>query len=69
MQMYSREDLMNQKFGDEDADDDDDDDEGGFPSKLVHTSYVARTLQKCQRVRVGFSKSSVFLENPTRVQH
>lgn len=38
MQMYSREDLMNQKFGDEDADDDDNDDEGGFPSKLVQTS-------------------------------
>ncbi|XP_009802306.1 uncharacterized protein [Nicotiana sylvestris] len=33
MQMYSREDLMNQNFGDEDVDDDDDD-EGGFPSKL-----------------------------------
>ncbi|KAL3829968.1 hypothetical protein ACJIZ3_018770 [Penstemon smallii] len=33
MKMYSREDLMNQKFGNEDEDDDDDDDEAGFPSK------------------------------------
>ncbi|PHT77858.1 hypothetical protein T459_15910 [Capsicum annuum] len=28
--------------------------------------YVARTLQKYQQVRVGFSKRSVLLENPTR---
>ncbi|KAG8367267.1 hypothetical protein BUALT_Bualt16G0054700 [Buddleja alternifolia] len=34
MKMYSREDLMNQKFGGEDAEDDDDDDEPDFPSKL-----------------------------------
>ncbi|XP_051113682.1 uncharacterized protein LOC127239531 [Andrographis paniculata] len=33
MKMYSREDLMNQNFGDEDADEDDDD-EADFPSKL-----------------------------------
>uniref|UniRef100_M1BMB0 Uncharacterized protein n=1 Tax=Solanum tuberosum TaxID=4113 RepID=M1BMB0_SOLTU len=32
-------------------------------------TYVARTLQKCQRMRVGFAKSSVFLENPRRVRH
>ncbi|KAG5618868.1 hypothetical protein H5410_018692 [Solanum commersonii] len=32
-------------------------------------TYVARTLQKCQRVRVGFSKSSVFLEKLARVRH
>ena len=32
-------------------------------------AYVARTLQKCQRVRVGFAKSSVFLKNPRRVRH
>lgn len=37
MQMYSREDLMNQRFGGEDADEDDDDDEGSFPSKVVRT--------------------------------
>jgi hypothetical protein len=34
MKMYSREDLMNNKFGDEDADDDDEDDESQFPSNL-----------------------------------
>ncbi|XP_075509712.1 uncharacterized protein LOC142546091 isoform X2 [Primulina tabacum] len=33
MKMYSREDLMNQNFGDEDAEDDDDDG-ADFPSKL-----------------------------------
>ncbi|XP_075473806.1 uncharacterized protein LOC142504845 [Primulina tabacum] len=33
MKMYSREDLMNQNFGDEDAEDDDED-EADFPSKL-----------------------------------
>lgn len=27
--------------------------------------YVARALQKCHRVRIGFSKNSVFLEDPT----
>ncbi|KAF3613513.1 Peptidyl-prolyl cis-trans isomerase PASTICCINO1 [Capsicum annuum] len=32
-------------------------------------SYVAQTLQKCQWVRVGFAKTSVLLENPTRVRH
>ncbi|KAG5578126.1 hypothetical protein H5410_058260 [Solanum commersonii] len=35
----------------------------------ITNAYVARTLQKCQGVRVGFAKSSVFLENPTRVRH
>lgn len=35
MKMYSREDLMNQKFGAEDGDDDDDDDAEEFPSNLV----------------------------------
>ncbi|KAL3352567.1 hypothetical protein AABB24_020520 [Solanum stoloniferum] len=35
----------------------------------VLINYVARTLQKCQRVRVRFAKSSVFLENPRRVRH
>ncbi|KAG5594598.1 hypothetical protein H5410_035830 [Solanum commersonii] len=36
----------------------------------LHTFiYVARTLQKCQRVRVKFAKSSVFLEDPTAVRH
>lgn len=34
MKMYSREDLMNQNFGDEDADDDDDDDEADLPKNL-----------------------------------
>ncbi|KAM7509645.1 hypothetical protein LguiA_020098 [Lonicera macranthoides] len=34
MKMYSREDLMNNKFGDEDEDDEDDDVESQFPSKL-----------------------------------
>ncbi|KAL6523605.1 hypothetical protein OROGR_017208 [Orobanche gracilis] len=38
MKMYSREDLMNQKFGDEDADDNDDDDEDdNMVSKIVRT--------------------------------
>ncbi|KAG5595942.1 hypothetical protein H5410_037174 [Solanum commersonii] len=32
-------------------------------------NYAVRTLQKCQRVHVRFDKSSVFLENPTRVRH
>lgn len=31
---------------------------------FIITSYVAYTLQKCQWVRVGFDKSSIFLENP-----
>ncbi|XP_057500488.1 uncharacterized protein LOC130784591 [Actinidia eriantha] len=34
MKMFSKEDLMNKNFGDEDADEDDDDDEADFPSKL-----------------------------------
>ncbi|XP_057768314.1 uncharacterized protein LOC130988471 [Salvia miltiorrhiza] len=34
MKMYSREDLMNQKFGAEDGDEDDDDDAEEFPSNL-----------------------------------
>lgn len=38
MKMYSREDLMNQNFGGEDADEDEDDDEEHFPSNLVSTS-------------------------------
>lgn len=36
MKMYSREDLMNQNFGEEDADEDEYD-EAEFPSKLVRT--------------------------------
>ncbi|XP_047250055.1 uncharacterized protein LOC124885849 [Capsicum annuum] len=32
---------------------------------ILTETYVARSLQKWQRVHVGFSKSSVFLENPT----
>lgn len=36
MKMYSREDLMNQNFGDEDAEDEDDD-EADLASKLVRT--------------------------------
>lgn len=36
MKMYSREDLMNQNFGAEDAEDDDDD-ESELPSNLVRT--------------------------------
>lgn len=42
MKMYSREDLMNQKFGDEDAEDEDDDDESDLPKNLV------RTMEKIQ---------------------
>ncbi|XP_008810395.2 uncharacterized protein LOC103721822 [Phoenix dactylifera] len=34
MKMYSREDLMNMNFGNEEADDDEDDDEGNFPGNL-----------------------------------
>ncbi|KAL8456496.1 hypothetical protein ACS0TY_034636 [Phlomoides rotata] len=34
MKMYSKEDLMNQNFGDEDAEDEDDDDTADLPSKL-----------------------------------
>ncbi|KAM3304286.1 hypothetical protein P3S67_015318 [Capsicum chacoense] len=34
---------------------------------VVH--FVARTIEKCQGVLVGFFKNSVFLENPTRVRH
>ncbi|KAL6554977.1 hypothetical protein OROGR_006235 [Orobanche gracilis] len=34
MKMYSREDLMNQKFGDEDAEDNDDDDDDNMASKM-----------------------------------
>lgn len=32
-------------------------------------TYVAWTLEKCQHVRVGFSKSKVFLLNLTWVQN
>ena len=36
MKMYSREDLMNNNFGEDgDDEDEDDDDETGFPSNLV----------------------------------
>lgn len=31
-------------------------------------TYVARTLKKFRQVRIGFVKSSVFLENPTQVR-
>ncbi|XP_020271947.1 uncharacterized protein LOC109847110 [Asparagus officinalis] len=34
MKMYSRDDIMNNRFGDEDGDDEDDDDEDKFPGKL-----------------------------------
>lgn len=39
MKMYSREDLMNQNLGDEDADEDEDD-EADFPKNLVNTNLV-----------------------------
>lgn len=32
-------------------------------------SGFARTLRKCQRVHIGFAKSSVFFKNPRRVRH
>lgn len=35
MKMYSREDLMNQNFGDENDDEDEDDNEENFSSNLV----------------------------------
>lgn len=34
--------------------------------KLLPESYVARTQQKCRGMHVGSSKSSKFLEYPTR---
>lgn len=46
MKMYSREDLMNQKFGAEGGDEDEDEDEDGeeFPSKLVGQRSIACSL-------------------------
>lgn len=61
MQMYSREDLMNQKFGDEDADDD----EGGFPSKLgkVIKEKESKNIDWKQRIRKGIQDTSEILKN------
>lgn len=54
MKMYSREDLMNQNFGDEDAEDEDDDDSADLPSKLVSgpipyklTFKTSKLLSQC----------------------
>ncbi|KAL3363257.1 hypothetical protein AABB24_012514 [Solanum stoloniferum] len=72
MQMYSREDLMNQKFGDEDADDDDDDDEGGFPSKLgkVIIEKESKKNDWKQRITKGIQDTSETLKNhANRVSH
>lgn len=72
MQMYSREDLMNQKFGDEDADDDDDDDEGGFPSKLgkVIKEKESKKNDWKQRITKGIQDTSETLKNhANRVSH
>uniref|UniRef100_M1A6L3 Uncharacterized protein n=1 Tax=Solanum tuberosum TaxID=4113 RepID=M1A6L3_SOLTU len=43
--------------------------DGVIREEMLVFFCVARTLQKCQRVRVGFAKSSVVLENPRRVRH
>lgn len=72
MQMYSREDLMNQKFGDEDADDDEDDDEGGFPSKLgkVIKEKESKNIDWKQRIRKGIQDTSEILKNhANRISH
>lgn len=73
MQMYSREDLINQKFGDEDADDDDDDDEeGGFPSKLgkVFREKESKKNDWKQRITKGIQDTSETLKNHAhRVSH
>ncbi|KAG5595594.1 hypothetical protein H5410_036826 [Solanum commersonii] len=67
MQMYSREDLMNQKFGD-----DDDDDEGGFPSKLgkVIKEKESKKNDWKQRITKGIQDTSETLKNHAdRVSH
>ncbi|CAN4092562.1 unnamed protein product [Withania somnifera] len=72
MQMYSREDLMNQKFGDEDADDDDDDDdeEGGFPSKLGKILKQSKKNDWKQRITKGIQDTSETLKNhANRISH
>ncbi|XP_055824800.1 uncharacterized protein LOC129893316 [Solanum dulcamara] len=74
MQMYSREDLMNQKFGDEDADDDDDDndDEGGFPSKLgkIIKEKESKRNDWKQRITKGIQDTSETLKNnANRISH
>ncbi|KAL3332241.1 hypothetical protein AABB24_032705 [Solanum stoloniferum] len=72
MQMYSREDLMNQKFGDEDADDDDDEDEGGFSSKLgkVIKEKESKKNDWKQRITKGIQDTSETLKNhANRVSH
>ncbi|KAK4342463.1 hypothetical protein RND71_038279 [Anisodus tanguticus] len=71
MQMYSREDLMNQKFGDEDADDYDDD-EGDFPSKLgkVMKEKESKKNDWKQRITKGIQETSETLKNhANRVSH
>lgn len=45
MKMYSREDLMNQKFGAEGGDDDEDDDAEEFPSNLVGSNAFYSRIQ------------------------
>ncbi|KAK6784416.1 hypothetical protein RDI58_017871 [Solanum bulbocastanum] len=72
MQMYSREDLMNQKFGDEDADDDDDDYEGVFSSKLgkVIKEKESKKNDWKQRITKGIQDTSETLKNhANRVSH
>lgn len=71
MQMYSREDLMNQKFGNEDADDDDDDDdEGGFPSKLGKFIKESKKNDWKQRITIGIQDTSETLKNhANRISH
>lgn len=67
MQMYSREDLMNQKFGD-----DDDDDGGGFPSKLgkVIKEKESKKNDWKQRITKGIQDTSETLKNHAdRVSH
>lgn len=44
MKMYSREDLMNQKFGAEGGDEDEDEDAEEFPSNLVGQRSIACSL-------------------------
>ncbi|XP_047254539.1 uncharacterized protein LOC107843353 isoform X2 [Capsicum annuum] len=61
MQMYSREDLMNQRFGGEDADEDDDDDEGSFPSKGKVIKESQKTDWK-QQITKGIEDASQTLK-------
>ncbi|XP_077211423.1 uncharacterized protein LOC143846755 [Tasmannia lanceolata] len=63
MKMYSREDLMNQNFGDEDADEDDEDDDG-FPSnlgKVLRDKKSAKADWK-QRVVEGIRDTSTEIQ-------